>query len=593
MKNRKKEPGLPDCRPQAEEFRKGIEILTGAALFIFGVYQSVLYFGHTVVPISDFPAFFRVGSEIVHRQMPDTYMRAPVLGILQNFLYPLAWGTSRELTAGWLLNSILHPFNLLLLWLVGRKIAGKAAAWIAVIVIINPWTVYLLTEPIVETTFLFFILLTFYLIFSRSGLAYLTASIATMVRYEGAALILAAFVADVIQRKERRDVIRAISYSILASVPLGIWLLLTVLSWQQGTMHYFTILFSKEYAKSFAQTQGKRGILLHLQILWQTAFAPLLTPHPGTDQADVNALVGFSKAAAFVSFLSGCIFSAIRRKWEIWMLLLFLVPYFLIHAFYPYPISRYHSTIAWIVLFICWFGVQSLWRFLNGKYPVPVVLISIIQIAIAVVAFFWLAGLVPYLHNVSLLSQRSASMPYAAMIVAGLLVAGRLYVEKIRGLPGGLAVLAVMCLVIISNQFSLASLLGDGKREIEFKQLGEWFAVSAGPGEKLAVYNNITQIFAGKNEKDVVGFPMANGPQELIGKLRDEHVTYVVWATREGMGNSPNDYRLLGLDKNIALLASPRDIGPYKFITQVGNNNGYVNIFRLTYPDQNQPGEGK
>jgi hypothetical protein len=128
----------------------------------------------------------------------------------------------------------------------------------------------------------------------------------------------------------------------------------------------------------------------------------------------------------------------------------------------------------------------------------------------------------------------------------------------------------------------LAGLLGDGKREIEFKQLGEWFAANAGADDKLAVYQNDTQLFAGKFAQNVVGFPKAESPRELVGKLREEGVTYVVWATREGYSHGEHTaYQQYGLHKNIAFLEKPRNIGPYEFVRPIGSERGYVNVFRL------------
>jgi len=128
----------------------------------------------------------------------------------------------------------------------------------------------------------------------------------------------------------------------------------------------------------------------------------------------------------------------------------------------------------------------------------------------------------------------------------------------------------------------LAQLLGDGQREIEFKMLGEWFSANAKPDDKMAVYQNDTQLFAGKFAQNVVGFPKAANPGELVEKLRREGVTYVVWATREGFSHGQHTgYQLLGLNKNIAFLDKPRNIGCYEFIRQVGTEHGYVNIFRL------------
>ncbi|MCJ7728462.1 MAG: hypothetical protein MUO27_01055, partial [Sedimentisphaerales bacterium] len=58
--------------------------------------------------------------------------------------------------------------------------------------------------------------------------------------------------------------------------------------------------------------------------------------------------------------------------------------------------------------------------------------------------------------------------------------------------------------------------------------------------------------------------------------------TYVVWATREGYSHGQHTgYQQLGLNKNIAFLDKPRSIGPYEFVTQLGSERGFVNVFRL------------
>ncbi|MGA2171601.1 MAG: hypothetical protein ABSG82_01130 [Sedimentisphaerales bacterium] len=559
-----------------------VEILTGIILFAFGAYQSILYFGHTVVPNSDFTSLFRVGRELLSFQMPTSFKQAPVLGLLQNFLYPLAWGSCRELTAGWLLNAILYPFIVLLLWLVGRKIIGRSAVWFALIVAINPWIVYSLTQPIIETTYLFFIILTTYLIFRRSRWAYLAASITTMVRYEGAALILAAFVADIIHRKDRRDVIRAIGYSVLASVPLVIWMVLTVVMWEKGATHYLSVLFGKEYAKGFAEpVENRTGFGLNLQVLWQTGFQPLLIPYPGSSADFAEFLLKLGKTAGVVGFILGCLFAIFKRRWEVLMLLLFFVPYFVLHAYYPYPLARFHSTIFWIALLIAWFGLQSGGGLLARKVPIPAMVSVLLQAAVAIAAIAWLISFIPYFSKVASVSPASASVPYVAMLAAGVIIVSRILAGRFRYVPRHLCVASVVCLAIASNQFMLAPVLGDGKSEIEFKQLGEWFAANAQPNEKLAVYQNDTQLFAGKNAPNVVGFPKAANPRELAAKLRQEGVTYVVWATREGMSKQHTGYQLIGLDKNIAFLDKPRSIGCYEFVGQLGSERGFVNIFRL------------
>jgi hypothetical protein len=569
---------------------KRLDILTGAVLFAFGVYQSVLYFGHTIVPISDFPDFFRVGRELLSLQMPSTFKLAPVLGILQNLLVFVSWGSPPELTAGWLLNAILHPFTVVLLWLVGKRIIGRSAVWFAVIASINPWTIYYLTEPIIETPYLFFILLTLYLIFRRSRWAYLAASVTTMVRYEGAALILGAFVGDIIHRKDRRDVIRASVYLVLASLPLVIWLTLTVVTWKGGGSHYFNVFFSKEYAKGFVEpVSGRTGLLLHIQLLWQVAFQPLFVPYPGASNEFIDMLSKLGKLACVLGLVSGCIFSIIRRRWEILMLLLFFVPYFVLHSYYPYPLTRFHSTIFWIALLVAWFGLQSAGGFLAGKARMPGPAALLLKGGVTIAAGVWFVNLAREFGGAATISPASASMPYVAMLVAGVIIAARVLVEHPIQISRHLCVASMLCLVIASNQFVLVRLVGDGKREIEFKMLGEWFAANGKPDEKLAVYQNDTLLFAGKNAPNVVGFPKADSPEELVEKLRQQGITYIVWATREGYSHGEHTgYHMLGLDKTIAFLSKPQNIGPYEFVKQIGSERGYVNVFRLR-----NEGEGK
>jgi len=84
-----------------------------------------------------------------------------------------------------------------------------------------------------------------------------------------------------------------------------------------------------------------------------------------------------------------------------------------------------------------------------------------------------------------------------------------------------------------------------------------------------------------------VGFPRANSPEELAENFASRGVTYVVWATREGMSKDHTGYQQLNLDKNLAALQTPKNVDPYEFIGQVGSQRGYVNIFRLRSPQNN------
>jgi len=556
---------------------KYFELFVIAVLFAFAIYHSVLYFGHQVVPNPDFTGFVRVGHQFLSFQLPSSYKRAPVLGLLQACLSYLVGGRHPDLTAGRLLNAILHPFNIVLLWLVGKRIVGRAALWVAIIAIINPWTIQLLTEPIAETTLLFFVLLTFYFIFKRSKWAYLLASITTMVRYEGAVLILAAFVMDMISCETKKEKVRAFIYSALASVPLMLWMLGTVMSWRtQGTTHYL---------KELGVAGGlKDSLIKYIRLIWQMGFYQLFLPVPKTSEEAVRVLLKLSKILVALSFVGGTVYGLCKRRWKILALLIFLLPYIFVHAAHSVVLSRYCMPIHWIVLLICLFALQNGWKLINKNDRVPKPIVIALQTALLISAFVWLILLVPYLPKIAPMSRRSASMPYVAMGLVAVVFAARRFIYRARYSWRDLTVSVLVCLMIVSNHFSLVRVVGNGQRDIEFKLLADWYLDNAKPGEKmLSTMANIVGIFAPDHQGSLLntGTINAENPSDFARKCLDENITYVAWDSRVGLNFRGRYYKLWGI-RNIAMLAEPRSIGPYEFVTQIRvSKNRFINIFRL------------
>lgn len=569
-------------------------LFVAAVLLAFGIYHSILYFGHQVVPTSDFPSFTQTGHELLSLKLPSSFKRAPVLGLLQVTLSYLVGGQHPELTAGWLLNGLLHPFNLILLWLVGKRIVGRSALWVAIIAIINPWSIQLLTDPIVETTLLFFMLLTFYFIFRRSNWCYLFASITAMVRYEGAALILAAFVMDMIHRRSKRERIRALFYSVIATVPLMLWMVGTLLNWRsEGVGHYLSVLFSEKYTKLHdTGIEARTGVVKHMNVLWGVGFRPLLMPYVGASKGFVEGLWSLSKILATVSFFFGSIYGLCKRKWNILALLILFVPYFLVHAHFQAMLSRYYAPISWIALLICWFGLQGFWQLIdrNGRVPKALVLIS--QVLAVIIAIIWLFSLIPYLSKISPVSTTSASLPYVTMILAAIIFTVRIFIYNFRHILRELSILSLACLFIVSNQFALVQTIGNGQQNIEFKLLADWYVANAKPGEKLVTtLPHITRIYAPEHRDSFLwlGSIKAESPSDFVSKCYAKNVSYVAWDSR--LGFSPGDpyYKMWGL-KNIAMLAEPRSIGVYEFITQIKvSKRRFINVFHLRKPSPGLP----
>lgn len=587
-KNNKQQPQLKTLSPDTgKPFASGrsVNMFIFILLLLLGIYHSVTYFGHQVVPTSDFTGFVRVGREILSFHLPSTYKRLPVLGMLQVCISSLVGGNHPDLTAGWLLNAILHPFNIVLIWLIARKLIGRVAVWVAIVAAINPWTLRMLADPIVETTLLFFTLLSFYFITRRSKWAYLFASITSMVRYEGALLIFVAFLMDMIYAENKKQRIHSFIYAVIASVPLGLWLLGTIINWaSEGEAHYLKGTIGP-------RTGGKIVFIEYIGLIWQMGFQPLFMLEPAASKDSFETLFGLSKVITACSFAFGMLYSLIKRHWQMLGLFVFLLLYLFIHAVQASIIPRHGVAVYWLVLIICAYGFRSLWQLINKSNRVPKTVTIALQIILLLTIAVWLFQLVPYLPKLARMSPSSKALPYVSAAGAALVFAAFTFLYRKRFLLHDLLLSALVCLVIASNQLVLVQVIGTGRANVEFKMLADWYLENAKDGEKLlSTMANVARLYASEHKDDFVhtGSIKTDDPVGFAKECYQKDITYIAWDSRLGL--SPNDlyYERWRL-KNIAALAYGKDVGPYEFVTQIrASKRRFINIFRLKHPPPGQ-----
>ncbi|MCK5269189.1 MAG: hypothetical protein KAJ46_00335 [Sedimentisphaerales bacterium] len=584
---------MPDAVDATDSRKRHLNIIIAVLLLGFGIYQSVQFWGLAPMPHPDSPYFVRVARELLSFEVPVSFKRAPVVGLLQAGLGPLVGGQHPDLTAGILLNAILHPLNLLLLWLVGRRFLGDFAAWLAVISILNPWGLLRLTEAIAETSLLFFTLLTFYFIFKRSRWCYLFASITTMVRYEGVALIVAAFVFDMIESKTKRQRLRTLLWAVLASVPLGLWLLGTALTWDPQASHYLRL-----YGGNRDYNIGKC-----LAALWQTSVEPLFQLPFGSDESSLPVFWGLSKVVTAAAVVFAAVHSFIKRRWNLLVLLIFFVLYLLVHIGRGSYKERYYAPMAPFALIICCCALRSFWQTINGNNRVPKAIVLILQLMIMVIALVWAGSLIGFLPRFAGYSPASEYIPYITFAVMLAFVLGDLVFYKIRYLSRDIVFTSLLCLMVVSNQFTLAQSLGAKSRhDIEFKYLADWYAKNAQPGEKLlttmaAPMRILVPTHARAFQH--TAYVDSADPAAFTRDCIEKDITYVTWDSR--IGHIPNNsyykrwhiekIRMLIEPRSLMLMESdplrpgrPRPVAYYKFLTRVGNRYRHINIFRLYKP---------
>ncbi|MHC4926920.1 MAG: hypothetical protein ACYTER_06240, partial [Planctomycetota bacterium] len=115
-------PGQPLTLGLDEKYRQMFHM---AVLFVFGLYLVILYFGHQVVPNSDFTAFFQTGQQVLSGKLPASFKRLPGLGVLQvlvSHCVPASCSVHPSLMAGWIVNSVFYVATGVCLYQVARRV---------------------------------------------------------------------------------------------------------------------------------------------------------------------------------------------------------------------------------------------------------------------------------------------------------------------------------------------------------------------------------------------------------------------------------------------------------------------------------------
>jgi hypothetical protein len=560
----------------AVQREKIFSIFVCVLLFAFGIYHSFNYWRHQPVPHFDFNCFASLGRQILSLHLPTDYKRVPLVGILQVLLGKVFGGDCPEFTGGLMLNAILHPFNAVLIFLIAKRFVGKFASLLAVAAIINPQVIQLLTEAIVETTLMFFILLSFYLILRRSKWAYLTASAASMVRYEGVVLIAAAFIIDMLEGQNAKQRIKAFVYAVLASVPMFIWAVLTVINWKsQGSTYYLKEMGS--------QSGGKIILWDFIKLTWQIVYMPLTMPSLKAQQSTFNMVFGLNQFIAASTFILGLVFAVVKKNWDLLAMVFFLFIYILIHAIHSFMVLRFCMPIVPIPLIVSAYGLLNLLAMLKNKISIPAFVSIVFQVLIIFAALFWATAVAGDVAGFSSHSVKSARLPYIAAAICGLMCAGLIYVKGKRAVMTAITGFMLICLMIFSNQAVILSDVGNGERDIEFKYLLDWYLQNI-PGEKMVLtVPVILQTMAPKYSECFIHTNTfdANSPEDFVAECYKKGITYAAWDSRMGLTPANRYYKSWKM-ANIAPLAVGRDIGPYQFITQFRvDQRRYVNLYRL------------
>jgi len=585
--------------PELEKSNKWFESLVLIILLTFSIYKAVKLFGAIPVPNPDYSGFLVTGKAILGFRLPPSFKRAPVLGMLIVTLSRFIGGAHPMLTAGWLLNAIFSCFNIIFVWQIGKKLIGKAAIWLAIVVIFNPLVMRYQVVPIAETSMIFFMLATFYFIFRHSNWAYLFAAIAAMTRYECVVLIFIAFVMDVVTRKTKKERIYAFCWAAIASIPFLLWMLGTYLNWNPKASHYI---------HHYKSSPNRTGFPKYFYLLWYNIYASMfqlpayikasLEGVTSKLQADaitdsLKSLHLYTKIFAVASCSLAVVYGIIKKNWYLISLLIFMFFYIIIHSMRVNSHARYTIPVIWMVMMISWYGVYVLYGFFDrpgtGFKIAQITFLSIV----AIVSGYSFIRIVPFIPNVAAKSVKASTLPYAGFLVIALILLVYVISFKSKAIFRVLVLSLLTCFIITSQHFTTVRSIGNGGYNIEFKMLADWYEQNAQPGEKLAcTWAHLLKLLADRHEDSFVDLKKFAGKtfEDFVDNCYKGDVKYIAWTAR-GSKSTRKGLENVGPAK---IFQYQKDKPPFKFLKRIalgdGSKGHWIHIYGLQ-PRQNEPNE--
>jgi len=575
--------------------KERVEWLVVGLLVAVGLIYSLHFLRHFVFPNSDFVSFLRIGRKWLQFQIPTDMKRAPLFSIITASVGRFFSAPDRNLFGTELYNAILLPLTMVLIYLACRAFLGSSAVWVALLAGISPWMVRMGSQPLAELTLVALFAATAICAVRHIKLAYLFAMLGSMARWDLVALIPALAIVDLIRN---RKWLRTIISTALASIPFGLCMIITKVRLAQrgGGAHYLQV-FAEERTFELA-----KDLRLYWQNICSFANAHLLRILPSGQPESLESLNStvFSLTAILLAtaFLTGTITGIIRRKWGLIFMLLAAGPYVLVHAIYPYRMSRFCVPVAWIGLVIAAYGVLVFWQWLTAK-PGRKVLALVLKIVGLVLFIIWTARIT---ITLSYAERQCPDIERLVIISSCVIVVGFYVVQFVRlsgpGL-GWLVVPAFLVLAVVSNGVGTGLLMGDGQNGANFKRLALWFLENADENDKMVTtMASFMPIYSGLPQERFIHISylkpeIAPGFEDFVRECRKKKVTLIAWDSRLAGRRDDRYYKLWGLDR-IEKLGAPflgrrvGQIGPCKLESVISTGSPKMAIYRIINPPARQ-----
>lgn len=547
-------------------------MVAGLFLLAGGVFY-LPFFNAFTVPKMDFFGLHWNAVQYLHCEPPYSFKRLPLFSLLIGVVAFVMPGPEPILAAAEVINAVLAPMSLWLIYRIGRRFHDpRASLMLTALCAADPVTVYCVAQPLHDILHLTLVLSTVDCSLRGSRWAYLWAGLASLTRYEAVVLIPILMIHDGCLRLQP-DARGSMLRGVLASVGIVTWMALSV-SFHRGAInpHWGEFWEPRRDPMAFL-----KGIFTR----------PLdFLPPSGWDNPPVRLVV---VAATLAVFGVGLLMMIRRYQSDIFVMGVFFCAYIAIHTLYPWFQMRRVLPVMWIFYLV---ALKGFWQVISALIRIsgPVPIGSMWRGG----RWVWLISLAAacLYASITLLEQEPLAMVSVMLFVLGMVLREGWGKEGgIRGWNGGrVSFLLLLGIVLGSGAASSAHLMrSDQVRNhmARLRSVAEWYRNVAKPGDAMLVPIPRVIDYYGRLPRDYFVYPSSlesSTIMELLKELRDRGVTYVLWDSDHGSWDETGYYLKRFKSSLITLLRNAAPPGMLEPCWERREGALHTVVYRIRFP---------
>ncbi|PWB54372.1 MAG: hypothetical protein C3F06_04465 [Candidatus Methanoperedenaceae archaeon] len=487
-------------------------------LFLFFVLlHRLYYFNYFYVPNSDFFAFNDLAQGWLSFNLPENYARLPlypwVIGagslIFLNNQYAMLYSAE-------IVNLLLSIVSLYLVYLISSMFLKKMAFLVVFLAALNPLSVFLTSQPLLETLLLTTILSSIYLDLKENNKRYFFAFLASMTRYEGFLLIPILVLKDLIYSRRK---IFSVILGFLSSGGMIIWMILSYLNSPGPNPYVQATRTMKPVGPEFIITIANELI----------SFI-----HP--DYQSIKGVIVFvSLAVIFILMIIGFFWFLKKSTREIFTILLFLISYIAMHMVFSYNLTRFVYPVLWILILFTMGGIEYVSNAIIKQNWFHNINKNMDLYFRAGFSIFSILTLLSVIYFFKMLNGYFIFVLYMIFVMS--IIAFMFSIFKDRNVKNLFLISSFVLILCVLAGFSIYGtqqlMDSDKYTKAEFRFVGEWYSQNAKSNDKILMTEPwIASYYSDLSyEKHfLASYDLkCNSPDCFISEIRERNITYVVW----------------------------------------------------------------